>query len=40
MSDMTLADALEKVQEWIECAPGGTYYWPCPTVEALADGAS
>ena len=24
----------------IECAPGGTYYWPCPTVEALADGAS
>lgn len=26
--------------ECIECAPGGTYYWPCPTVEALADGAS
>ena len=26
--------------ECIECAPGGTYYWPCPTVEALLDGAS
>lgn len=26
--------------ECIECAPGGIYYWPCPTVEALADGAS
>ena len=26
--------------ECIECAPGGTYYWPCPTVEALAGGAS
>ena len=28
------------IDECIECAPGGTYYWPCPTVEALAGGAS
>ena len=28
------------IDECIECAPGGTYYWPCPTIEALADGAS